>query len=45
MIRFTSPGRNQLNVTFDDRKTDEQKIAQFLVNGGWVVRTSPKRLR
>lgn len=45
MIRFTAPARNLLNITFDDRKTDEQKIALALVNGGWVVRTSPKRLR
>ena len=41
MIRFTSPGRNLLNITFDDKKTDEQKIAQALFNGGWIVRKNP----
>jgi hypothetical protein len=32
---------NRINITFDDRKTDEQRIAQALVNGGLVVRTNP----
>jgi hypothetical protein len=42
VIRFISPGGNRLDVTFDDTKTDEQKIAQALVDGGLVVRTNPE---
>jgi hypothetical protein len=36
---------NRINITFDDQKTDEQRIAQAFVNGGLVVRTNPVRVR
>jgi hypothetical protein len=41
IIRFGSPAENLLNVTFDDMKTDEQRIARALVEGGVVVSTNP----
>jgi hypothetical protein len=42
IIRFGSLAENLLNVTFDDTKTDAQRIAQALVEGGVVVRTNPE---
>jgi hypothetical protein len=38
---FTSPAENRVNITFDDTKTDERRIAQTLVKGGLVVRGNP----
>jgi hypothetical protein len=41
IIRFGIPADNRVDITFDDQKTDEQRIAQALVDGGVVVRTNP----
>ena len=42
IIRFASPAEDRMDITFDDWKTDAQQIAQALVNGGLVVRTTPE---
>ena len=34
MIRFASPAPNQMGITYDDRKTDQEKITEALVKGG-----------
>jgi|OpeIllAssembly_1097287.scaffolds.fasta_scaffold610372_2 hypothetical protein len=42
IIRFASPAEDRMDITFDDWKTDAQQIAQALVKGGLVVRTTPE---
>ena len=37
IIRFGSPAENTISITFDDQKTDEEKIAQALDMGGVAV--------
>jgi hypothetical protein len=37
IIRFASPAENRILITFDDRKTDPEKITQALVLGGVVI--------
>jgi hypothetical protein len=37
IIRFASPAENQIRITFDDRKTDPEKITQALVQGGVAI--------
>jgi hypothetical protein len=37
IIRFESPAENKISITFDDRKTDEEKITQALVRGGVTI--------
>jgi len=34
VIRFASPAANLMRITYDDRKTDSEKITQALVQGG-----------
>jgi len=34
VIRFGSPAKNTISITFDDQKTDEEKITQALDVGG-----------
>jgi len=34
IIRFGSPAENTVSITFDDQKTDEEKIVQALEMGG-----------
>ena len=34
IIRFGSPVENTVSITFDDQKTDEEKIVQALETGG-----------
>ncbi len=34
IIRFGSPAENTVSITFDDQKTDEEKIVQALETGG-----------
>ncbi|MBU2053433.1 MAG: hypothetical protein KJ936_04820 [Proteobacteria bacterium] len=41
IIIFGSPAENQISVTFDDRKTDTEKIVKALVEGGVTVREKP----
>jgi hypothetical protein len=37
IIRFGSPADNTVSITFDDEKTDEEKILQALAAGGVVL--------
>jgi hypothetical protein len=37
IIAFASPAENRIRITFDDRKTDPEKITQALVQGGAVI--------
>jgi copper chaperone CopZ len=37
IIRFGSPAENTVSITFDDQKTDEEKIVQALDMGGVVL--------
>jgi len=37
IISFASPAENQIRITFDDRKTDPEKITQALVQGGVAI--------
>jgi len=37
IIRFGSPAENTVSITFDDQKTDEEKIVQALEMGGVVL--------
>ena len=37
IIRFGSRSENQLRITFDDRKTDPEKITHALVQGGVAI--------
>lgn len=37
IIRFESPAENVVSITFDDQKTDEDKIVQALAGGGVVL--------
>jgi copper chaperone CopZ len=37
IIRFGSPAENTISITFDDQKTDEEKIVQALDTGGVVL--------
>lgn len=47
VIRFGSPSDNQIRITFDDRKTDPEKITQALVQGGVAIpgRSTPETER
>jgi copper chaperone CopZ len=38
IITFGSTAENKISVTFDDQKTDAEKIVQALVEGGVTVR-------
>jgi hypothetical protein len=37
IISFGTPGENLIRITFDDRKTDPEKITQALVLGGIAI--------
>jgi hypothetical protein len=37
IVRFGSPAENQIRITFDDQKTDPEKITQALVQGGVAI--------
>ena len=37
IITFASPAEHQIRITFDDRKTDPEKITQALVQGGVAI--------
>jgi hypothetical protein len=37
IIRFMSPAENRIRITFDDRKTDREKIVETLVRGGVAI--------
>jgi hypothetical protein len=37
IISFASPAENRIRITFDDRKTDPEKITQALVQGGVAI--------
>lgn len=37
IIRFGSMAKNSISITFDDQKTDEEKIVQALDRGGVVL--------
>jgi hypothetical protein len=37
IIRFASPAENRIRITFDDGKTDQEKITQALARGGVVI--------
>jgi hypothetical protein len=37
ILHFTSPADNKIRITFDDRKTDPEKITQALVQGGVTI--------
>jgi len=37
IITFASPAEYQIRITFDDRKTDPEKITQALIQGGVVI--------
>jgi hypothetical protein len=37
IIRFVNPAEHQIRITFDDRKTDPEKITQALVQGGVAI--------
>ncbi len=41
IITFGSPAENQIRITFDDQKTDAEKIAQALVQGGVAIPGKP----
>ncbi|MEK7374909.1 MAG: hypothetical protein AABZ85_07810 [Thermodesulfobacteriota bacterium] len=41
IITFGSAAENQISVTFDDQRTDEEKIVRSLVEGGVTVREKP----
>jgi copper chaperone CopZ len=38
IITFGRTAENKISVTFDDQKTDAEKIVQALVKGGVTVR-------
>ena len=38
IITFGSTAENQISVTFEDQRTDEEKIVRELVEGGVTVR-------
>jgi hypothetical protein len=37
IVRFGSPAEHQIRITFDDGKTDPEKITQALVQGGVAI--------
>lgn len=37
IITFASPAENRIRITFDDRKTDPEKIKQALVQSGVAI--------
>ena len=37
IIQFGSPAENTVSITFDDLKTDEEKIVQVLDMGGVAI--------
>jgi hypothetical protein len=37
IISFASPAEHRIRITFDDRKTDPEKITQALVQGGVAI--------
>jgi hypothetical protein len=37
IINFASPAQDQIRITFDDQKTDPEKITQALVQGGLAI--------
>ena len=37
IIAFVNPADHQIRITFDDLKTDPEKITQALVQGGVVI--------
>ena len=41
IITFGSTAENKISVTFDDQRTDEEKIVRALVEGGVTVQGKP----
>ena len=37
IVSFVSPTEDRIRITFDDRKTDPEKITQALVQGGVAI--------
>jgi hypothetical protein len=42
IISFASPAEHRIRITFDDRKTDSEKITQALIQGGVAIPGKPK---
>jgi len=42
IITFGSTAENKINVTFEDQRTDEEKIVRALVEGGVTVQGKPE---
>jgi hypothetical protein len=47
VIAFVNPAEHQIRITFDDRKTDQEKITQALLQGGVAIpgKSSPAVLK
>ena len=41
IITFGSTAENKISVTFDDQKTDAEKIMRALVEGGVIIQGKP----
>jgi len=41
IITFGSTAENKISATFDDQKTDAEKIVQALVEGGVTIQGKP----
>jgi hypothetical protein len=41
IIKFASPAENQMRITIDDRKTDQEKVTQALLQGGVTITGKP----
>jgi hypothetical protein len=43
VIRFANPTENKIDITYNDQKTDEEKITQALVEGGVAIEGKQSR--
>jgi hypothetical protein len=44
VIRFVNPTENKLAITYNDEKTDEEKITQGLLDGGVAIEGKQSRV-
>jgi hypothetical protein len=43
VIRFANPAENKIDITYNDEKTDEEKITQALLDGGVAIEGKQSR--
>jgi hypothetical protein len=44
VVRFANPAENKISITYDDQKTDEEKITQALLDGGVAIEGKQSRM-